>query len=113
MGHLPVEGDRFHRPVGVIEEGAAGSLVDTPRLHAHEPVLDDVDATHPVAAGDLVGPGEQGHRVELLSVDGHRVALLEGDRHVLGLVGASSGSTVILNMPGGGASHGSSSTPPS
>ena len=63
LAHLAVHGERLDVEVSVVEDGAAGRLVDAARLHAHEAVLDDVDATHAVRRADAVQIDENLERV--------------------------------------------------
>ena len=49
-----VDGDHLQLLVGKVEDGAAGSLVNAPVLHADQPVLHDVQDADAVVAAQLV-----------------------------------------------------------
>ena len=46
--HLPVHRDALHLPVRKMQNAPARRLIHTPRLHAHKPVLHQVNAPNPV-----------------------------------------------------------------
>ena len=48
-----VHGEHFQLLVGEVQDGAAGSLVHAPVLHAHQPVFHDVDDADAVGAAQL------------------------------------------------------------
>jgi hypothetical protein len=50
VGSATVKGDRFHRPVGGEQDGAARRLVDAAGLHADKAVLDQVEPADAVVA---------------------------------------------------------------
>ena len=54
MHQVAVQRELLQLQMGGVERGDAGRLVDAAALHADEAVLDDVDPTHAVAAGDFV-----------------------------------------------------------
>ena len=76
----------FDRAVRRQQHGAARRLVDPTRLHAHEAVLDQIDAADAVGAGQLVEAREQGRRRQRFAVDRDRIAPLEGELEVSRLV---------------------------
>ena len=73
--------------MGGVQHGAAGSLIHAAGFHAHQTVLDQINAAHAVAGSNLVGLGQQFDGFHLLAVDGNGHALLKVDGDVLGLVG--------------------------
>ena len=60
----------------LVEDRAAGRLVDAARLHADEAILDDVDAADAVLAAELVQVREQRSGTMRVTVDGDGVAAL-------------------------------------
>ena len=90
-----------------------GRLVTAARLHADETVLDEVDAADAVLGADRVERFEQLEGFHLLAVDGDRHAAFEPDGDFAGLVGASAGLFVSIQISSGAALAGSSSAPPS
>jgi hypothetical protein len=56
---VAVEHQVFELVVRIAEDGAARGLVHAPRLHAHQPVFDQVHLAHGVARADLVERGEK------------------------------------------------------
>ena len=64
-----------------VEQRAPRRLIDPARLHADQPVFDDVGAADAVRAGEIVERLEQCDRTERLSVDGHGRARIEADLH--------------------------------
>src|SRR4029450_4569049 len=79
MHGLAVEGERLDRSVRDVENGAAGSFVDAARLHADEPVLDEIDAADAVLLAIGVELGEERGRRQPRTIDRHRIASLEAD----------------------------------
>src|SRR5262249_59309804 len=62
MEYLAVQRDRLEGAPRDVQDGAAGRLVDASRLHADEPVLDEIDTPDAVLAAQAVWPRQQGHR---------------------------------------------------
>src|SRR3970282_2502727 len=79
---LPVEGDRLHCPMRVMQDSPAGCLVHPAALDPNKPILDDVDTTDTMAGGNAIRFLQQLHRVESASVQGHGIALLDTDEHL-------------------------------
>ena len=106
--------DHFHNShVSSAQAGETGGLVAASRLDTDETVLDDIDTTDTVAAGNGVGSEEEVNRVGnglllallgVLELDGD--TLLEVDSEVLGLVRGSQGVRRQLPHVGGGSSIG-------
>src|SRR5699024_11983307 len=61
VGALLVQGDGLQDVDGLVEDGAAGGLVDAAALHAHQAVLDDVQQADAVLAANLVQAFQQVH----------------------------------------------------
>src|SRR5690606_39864048 len=72
--NLAVEGDRLDGAMGVQQDGAAGGLVAAPRLHAHVPVLDEVEPAHAMATAQPVQLGEELVGLHAIAVDRDQVA---------------------------------------
>jgi hypothetical protein len=53
--NLPIEGQGFEGPVGGMEKGSAGGLVDPAGLHPHEPALHQVDPANSMDGPESVG----------------------------------------------------------
>ena len=53
-----IQGDHLQHLVGPVEDGAAGGLVDAAVLHAHQPVLHDVQQADAVGL-DLEDPANE------------------------------------------------------
>ena len=106
---LLIQAQLLQLVVGVVEDGAAGSLVDAPGLHAHQAVLDDIRQADAVFAAQLVELGHHLHAGECLPVQlgGHALLKVQGD--VGGLVGGLLGGDaqfqearlVVLGLVGG------------
>ena len=88
LERLGVETERLERLVRLDEEKRGRALVALAALDAHDAVLDHVDATEAVAAGDLVRLDDEVEQVHLLAVERRRDAALETDDDSLGLGGA-------------------------
>ena len=86
--------------MGLVEDGAAGGLVHAPVLHAHQPVLHDVQQADAVLAAQLVQLADHVAGLHLLPVHGHGHALFKVDGHVGGLVGGSDGTDAHLQEAG-------------
>jgi hypothetical protein len=92
---LTVEDESLKVDVSGTEDGKTGGLVASTGLESDETVLDDVDTSNSVAAGDSVGNQEEveglgnGLSVLVLKLDGK--SLLELDGEVLGSVGGVTG----------------------
>ena len=71
--------------MGLVEDGAAGGLVDAAALHADEAVLDQVDPADAVLAAEFVELGQQFGRRQTFAVHGDGIALLEIDFDILRL----------------------------
>ena len=100
MGGVLVDGDHLQQLVGLVEDGAAGSLIHAPVLHAHQPVLHDVQQADAVVAAQLVQLADDVAGLHLLPVHGHGHALLKVDGHVGGLVGGLEGADAHLQEAG-------------
>ena len=95
--------------MGVVEDGAAGGLVDATGLHAHQAVLDDVRQADAVFAAQLVEFRHHLHAGEGLPVQLGGHALLKVQSDVGGLVGGLLGGDaqlqearlVVLGLVGG------------
>ena len=72
-----VDGDHLQHLVGPVENGAAGGLVHAAVLHAHQPVLHDVQQADAVGPAQFVELADDVAGLLLLAVDGHRPALLK------------------------------------
>ena len=83
---LAVHRDLLKAAVRGVEDGAAGGLVHAAGLHAHETVLDDVDAADRVLGAELVQLAHDVRGGERFAVDLHRHALFKFDHHVFRLV---------------------------
>ena len=95
-----IDGDHFQHLVGPVEDGAARRLVNTPVLHAHQPVLHDVQQADAVLAAQLVELPDDVGGLHLLAVDGHGPALLKVQRHIGGRVGGHGGGHAHLQETG-------------
>jgi hypothetical protein len=71
---LAVHGQLLHRLARAMQNGAARRLVDAAALHAHEPVLYQINAAHAVLAAEFVQRLHDPQRAQLLAVHRHRVA---------------------------------------
>ena len=87
MHGLAVERDRFESLVGQNDRATGGHFVALARLHAHEPVLDHVEAAVPMFAGDLVELDDQLEQGKVLAVEGDGRARFEAELDVFGFVG--------------------------
>jgi len=65
---------------------AARRLVQAARLHAHQPILHQVDPAHTVLAGNRVQCGNHLLASELLAVECNGATLLDLDRHFFGAI---------------------------
>src|SRR5207245_2516408 len=110
---LAVERERLHRPSGHVQDGAAGRLVDAPRLHSHVAILDEVHAANAVLAAETVEALEQRHRPEGFASTATGLPASKSISTSSGTSGAASGELVSWNILSGGAAHGSSRIPPS
>src|SRR5690554_5302849 len=82
VGHFTVQGDGLDGAVGTQHDGAARCFIAAAGLHAHVAVLNDVQATDTVLAGQLV-QGFQNHvRLHFLTINGNNVALPVGQLNV-------------------------------
>jgi hypothetical protein len=86
--------------VGLVEDGAARGLVDAAALHAHQPVLHDVQQADAVFAAQLVELVDNLLGAHLLAVDGRGHALFKLQLHIGGLVRRVQGETPISRKPG-------------
>ena len=100
MGALLVQGDGLQDVDGLVEDGAAGGLVDAAALHAHQAVLDDVQQADAVLAAHLVQVFHQLHGAHLLAVHGGGDALFKVDGHISGHVGGLLGADAQLQEAG-------------
>lgn len=100
MQGVLVDGDHLQLLVGKVEDGAAGSLVNAPVLHADQPVLHDVQDADAVLAAQLVQTLDDLGDLHLLAVQGHGGALFKLQGEVGGFVGAWVGETPISRKPG-------------
>ena len=82
--------------MGVVQDGAAGGLVDAAALHAHQPVFHNIQQADAVGAAHLVQVLDEGNAVHLLAVDGGGDALLKVDGQVGGGVGRLLGGNAQL-----------------
>ena len=104
-----VDGDHLQDLVGLVEDGAARSLIDAPVLHAHQPVFHDVQQADAVGAAQGIELFDDGAGLHLLAVDGHGPALFKVQRHIGGLVGGhgrrdahlQEAGLVVLGLVGG------------
>ncbi len=87
MESLLVEAEGLEHLVGRVEDGAAGGLIDAARLHADEPVLEQIDNADAVRAADLIELFDEGHTVHLDAVEAHRHALFKAEGDIGRLVG--------------------------
>ena len=72
--------------MSVVEDSAAGSLINASGLHTNETVLNEVSKTDTVLAAELVESAYHFNAVELLAVELSGDTLLEVDSDVCGLV---------------------------
>ena len=100
VGGILVDGNHLQALVGLVEDGAAGGLVHAPVLHAHQPVLHDVQQADAVLAAQLVQLADHVAGLHLLPVHRHGHALFKVDGHVGGLVGGSDGADAHLQEAG-------------
>ena len=83
--------------MGLVENGAAGSLVYAAILHANQPVFHDVQKADAVfSAQRFVELADHVAGLHLLAVHGHRHALFKVDGHISGLVGSGDGANPRL-----------------
>jgi len=93
---LAIEAQRLQLAVSGVEDGAAGCLVDAARLHAHQPVLHQVDAADAVLRPQSIQCLDDGRRRQLHAVNRYRHALVEGDLDDLGFVRCALGRSAQL-----------------
>ena len=86
MHHLPVESDRFDRPVPDVEDGRPRSFVYAPGLDPHVPVLDQIDPADPVDPPQHVEMREELRRSHLFPAYRHGDPPYVIDLHVGRLV---------------------------
>lgn len=70
-----------------VEDGAAGSFVDTAGFHAHEAIFDDIHAADAVFATKFVHCLEQREGIETTAIDAGGDTAFEADLDVLGFIG--------------------------
>ena len=73
--------------MGGEQNGAARRFVHAPRLHADEPVLDEIEPADAVSPSERVELGQQVRGRKPMAVERDRVAALEFDRDIDRLVG--------------------------
>ena len=100
MEGVLVHGEHFQLLVGEVQDGAAGSLVYAPVLHAHQPVLHDVDDADAVGAAQSVELFDDLGRLHLLAVHGHGRARFKVDGHIGGNVGGLQGGDAHFQEAG-------------
>ena len=77
--HIGGQGQAFQFLVGLNQQQKAGRFVDLPGFDPHHTVLDHVETADAMGARQAVGFTDQGHRVQLLTVDRHRIACFKGN----------------------------------
>ena len=85
MRGAAVEGQLLDRSVGGVEDRAARGLVHAAAFHAHQAILDQVEAADSMCLAERVQPSQQRRRRQRLAVDRDRVAALELDRDFFGV----------------------------
>ena len=86
MARTAIERDRLDGAVRREQDGAAGRFIDAARLHADEPILDQIEPADTVVVTIFVQLSEQRRGRQRLAVDAHRIATLEADRNLGRLV---------------------------
>ncbi len=87
MGGFPIQRQRFHRPMRLEHDGAAGGFIATARFHPDIAVFHDVRPTDAVRAAQLVQAGQYGGGRQRLAVDRHDVAVTVAQFEIKRLVG--------------------------
>ena len=87
MRGAAVEGHALDPAMGGLQDRPARRLVDAPRFHADETVLDEIEPADPVPSADLVQALEQRGGREMFAINRDGVAALEGDFEIFGLIG--------------------------
>ena len=84
--HFAVQRQALDRAMRLEQQGTARCFVAAATLHADIAVLDDVEPTDTVLAGQLVEPIQQHVGAERFAIDRNRITGLEADRDELGFV---------------------------
>src|SRR5215475_4775319 len=91
MRGVAVEGEALDPAMRSLQDRPAGRLVDTPRFHADEAVLDEIEPADAVPAAGFVQALEQRGGREMFAIYRDRIAAFEGDFDTFGFVGRGLG----------------------
>src|ERR1700732_219239 len=87
MPGAAVEGQALDPAMRGLQDRPARRLVDAPRFHADETVLDEIEPAYTMPAADLVQALKDCSGTEVFAIHRDRVAALEADFEILGLIG--------------------------